>query len=304
MGGEHLDLTTADGRRVRGQLAGPEDGGLVVFHMGTPASPYLYAEHVEEAARRGLRHLSLLRPGYAGSDRQPGRSFADCAADVELFLDELGVERAYVLGSSTGADFALACAALLPHRVLSAGALSGFAPWNAAGLDWQADMDQLNHAELAALEAGPAELERFLRSQLDVYGMFEAGEDLVAGFGEAFCPADREALAGDFLDFQLEGCRWVARHGLWGWFEDDYAIWGKWGFDPARIEVPVSLWHGGQDRFVPVAHGKWLAANIPGARLHLLPEEGHLSIFAHRYGDVLDELVAIGPSPQASGRAF
>jgi hypothetical protein len=43
---------------------------------------------------------------------------------------------------------------------------------------------------------------------------------------------------------------------------------------------------------VPSAHGPWLAAHIPDARLHLHRYEGHLSLFTQmpRIIDDLDEL--------------
>ena len=42
--------------------------------------------------------------------------------------------------------------------------------------------------------------------------------------------------------------------------------------------MPVSIWQGAHDLMVPFAHGKWLAAHIPGARVHLYDDEGHLSL--------------------------
>ena len=40
---------------------------------------------------------------------------------------------------------------------------------------------------------------------------------------------------------------------------------------------------------VPFAHGKWLGARIPGARVHLFDDEGHLSL-VHRLPEILAEL--------------
>jgi len=51
-----------------------------------------------------------------------------------------------------------------------------------------------------------------------------------------------------------------------------------WGFDLAAIRVPVQLRHGGQDRFVPIAHGAWVAARIPNVDAQLEPALGHLSL--------------------------
>jgi pimeloyl-ACP methyl ester carboxylesterase len=54
-----------------------------------------------------------------------------------------------------------------------------------------------------------------------------------------------------------------------------------WGFSFDAIEVPVQLWHGREDRFVPFQHGEWLARQIPGVDAHLSDTDGHLTLLVH-----------------------
>jgi pimeloyl-ACP methyl ester carboxylesterase len=83
-------------------------------------------------------------------------------------------------------------------------------------------------------------------------------------------------------------------NGYWGWFDDDLAFTRDWGFDPGEISVPVSVWQGRQDQFVPFPHGEWLAAHVRGARAHLFDEHGHLSLALASFGEILDDLIERG----------
>ena len=65
-----------------------------------------------------------------------------------------------------------------------------------------------------------------------------------------------------------------------------------WGFDIAEVAVPTTLWHGTEDRLVPVTHGQWLAARIPGVVAHFEEGEGHVSIGMKNMDRMLRELVA------------
>ena len=55
--------------------------------------------------------------------------------------------------------------------------------------------------------------------------------------------------------------------------------------------APVAVWQGDQDRMVPFAHGQWLGDHLPGARVHLLPGEGHLSLAHRHYDEILTDLL-------------
>ena len=74
--------------------------------------------------------------------------------------------------------------------------------------------------------------------------------------------------------------------GVDGWVDDDLAFVKPWGFDIGAITVPVSVWQGDRDLMVPGVHGRWLSANVAGAEAHLLEQEGHLTLFANRIGDI------------------
>jgi pimeloyl-ACP methyl ester carboxylesterase len=58
------------------------------------------------------------------------------------------------------------------------------------------------------------------------------------------------------------------------------------GFELADISVPVLLLHRRQDKFVPFSHGQRPAAQIPGGEAWPADTGGHLTLAAHRAGEV------------------
>jgi pimeloyl-ACP methyl ester carboxylesterase len=286
-----LDVETPDGRRLDVEWAGPEDGDAVLFHTGTPGAGSLFEPLLEAGTERGLRHVSYSRPGYGDSDRHSGRTVADCAHDVVTIADHLGIDRFYATGQSGGGPHALACAALLPDRIYSAATTACVAPFDAEGLDWLAGMGQENLDEFAAQQAGHAELQAFLEKSAKEFGDL-TGEQVLTALGDLIADADTAVLSDEYAEHVAASLREALRNGIWGWFDDDEAAVGDWGFDLGEIEVPVTIWQGDEDRMVPFAHGKWMAEHVSGAKARLLPGEGHLSLALGNYGDVLDGLIA------------
>jgi pimeloyl-ACP methyl ester carboxylesterase len=263
----------------------------LIVHHGTPGAGVDYEPFVRAAADRGLRHVSYSRPGYAGTPRRRGRTVAGCAADVERMLDELGAERCYTLGWSGGGPHALACAALMPDRVIKAATIAGVAPWDAEGLDFLAGMGEENIEEFAQIEAGEEALRAWLEKE--AAGLRDvSGEQVAASLGDLIGEADRAVLTGEFADHMATTMRVAIGDGIDGWLDDDLAFRAPWGFDLGAIEVPVTIWQGDDDRMVPFAHGQWLAAHVRGARAELRPGEGHISITLAHYGQILDDLLA------------
>jgi pimeloyl-ACP methyl ester carboxylesterase len=234
----------------------------VVWHHGTPNIGAPPEPLFPAAERHGIRWVSYDRPGYGGSTSHPGRDVASAAADVAALADALGIDRFAVMGSSGGGPHALACAALLPARVLGVVSASGLAPYDAEGLDWYAGMVASGAAELRAAVRGRAALEEFLTS---------------AAFDpEMFTPADHAALEGAWAWLGEVAGQGLAA-GIGGMVDDNLAYVGPWGFDLAQVAAPTLILQGGKDRVVPGAHGEWLAGHCPTAELWRRPDDGHIS---------------------------
>ena len=175
--------------------------------------------------------------------------------------------------------------------MIAAATVAGVAPFDAEGLDWLEGMGEENHQELGAAVEGPEKLEEFLAAWEPQLRQVR-GPDLLEALGDLVSAADAAVLTGEYAEFAAGGMRNSMSGGTWGWFDDDLAFIGDWGFDPASIAVPVTVWQGLDDRFVPAAHGRWLAAHVAGADARLLDGQGHLSLALGRYGEILDSLLA------------
>jgi pimeloyl-ACP methyl ester carboxylesterase len=284
-------VTLPDGRDIDLLLAGPAGGLPLVMHEGTPQGLVLYPPTVQAAQERNLRPVLVARPGYERSTPRPGRRVADVAADVAAVLDALGLDTFVTAGWSGGGPHALACAALLPGRCLAAASIAGAAPFDAPGLDFTAGMGPENVAEFAAAVRGPAALTEFLERESAGFAAL-TGPGVAAGLGGLVADADRAVLTGAYADHLAAGARAALSSGIAGWRDDDLAFVADWGFSlTGEGKLPVAIWQGDQDRMVPFAHGQWLAANIPGARAHLLAGAGHLTMTVSVIGQVLDDLL-------------
>ena len=295
-------ITTPDRRDLEVVSAGPEDGRCLLWHSGTPSSAAIFGPSLAAATERGLRFVTFSRSGYSTSTPKPGRSVGDVAQDVTTILDALGFDTFICAGQSGGGPHALACAALLPDRVLATATLAGVAPWPAEGLDWLAGMGPENLVEFEASMKGPDVLTPYLEVEAGHLRLVEADE-VAAALGGLVSDVDKRALTGAYAEHIAGSFHRAVSAGTAGWRDDDIAFVHPWGFDLGSIRTPVAVWQGGEDRMVPMPHGEWLAAHIPGAELHVLPEEGHLSLANNRFGDVLDGLLSMADTGPKAARA-
>jgi pimeloyl-ACP methyl ester carboxylesterase len=194
---------------------------------------------------------------------------ASAAGDVASVADALGIDRFAVMGHSGGGPHALACAALLPERVVAVVSLAGLAPFGAEGLDWFAGMADSGRASLSAAAEGRAAKERYEASGVE--------------YDPEFNPTDLAALNGDWSWLGTVVGPAVAA-GPGGLIDDDLAYVAPWGFDPAQVVAPALFLHGSRDRVVPSSHSEWLTRRCPSAELRLSSEDGHISVLGSAPG--------------------
>ena len=267
------------GRRLAWSEWGPQRGVPVLLCPGAAQSRGLGfgTDVVDEL---GVRLISVDRPGLGASDPAPGRTLLDWADDIAALTAERGCERFSVVGYSTGAPFALACAA--QGLVASAAVVAG-------GDEMPRFVEDLPpHARetVRSAMADPARAEEFFGGFGDVDALWEL---ILSGSSEHdravyTQPAFEAALRRSMAEGLAQGTAGYAR--------DTALVMQSWPFAAEDIAVPVDLWYGEHDES-PVHSpdlGATLAARIPGATRHLLPDAGGSVLWTHA-GAILRSLL-------------
>ncbi|MGN7800771.1 alpha/beta fold hydrolase [Leifsonia sp. 22587] len=260
-----------DGRSVRFfDTGGAAEAPVLVWHHGTPQTGAVIQPVATAAAARGLRVVSVTRPGYPGSDVRPGRSVADAAADVLAVLDALGIDRFATAGASGGGPHALALAALAGgDRARAVVTLAGIAPYDRSP-DWFSGMAAPGGLQ-AALSGREARLAYAETAEFDP---------------DSFTARDYEVLEGEWGALGADAGAGAAE-GPDGEADDDLAYVSPWGVELRAVSAPVLLIQGGADRVVPAPHAAAMLERLPHGELWIRPREGHVSVLT-AFGTALD----------------
>jgi pimeloyl-ACP methyl ester carboxylesterase len=267
-----------DGRELAWLEVGRPRGRLVFAFHGTPGSRRQVSFDEKAIAAAGVRMIAPDRPGYGHSSFYPGRSIVDWAADVAALADHLKLDTFAVVGVSGGGPHALACARMLPDRVTAAGIVSGVGPMG----DPEFDVD------MVGFNRGLTFLAR--QSPLVLLPLFWFQEFSVRRWPDAALRAatkrfpapdvallERADVRAALFDDVHHSSATAAQAAT-----QDFVLFARdWGFRLHDVTVPSHFWHGDADRNVPMGHGRFMAAHVPGAVLHECPGEGHLFYVNH-----------------------
>jgi pimeloyl-ACP methyl ester carboxylesterase len=224
---------------------------VVLVHNGVLAD--WFRPLLDQPALAGYRLVRYHRAGYAGSPLLAGSlGLADHARHCRGLLDHLGIERAHVVGHSSGGNVALQLALDVPDRVAS--------------------LALLEAALLTLVPSGPYAAEAF--------GRFQAGDRagavdtfLRGVFGAGYRPQLEHAIPGAFEQA-------VADSG--SFFGHEAPALLRFAFtelQARRITQPVLAVLGADsDTVSPVFRQRHerLLGLLPHAQAFVLPDAGHL----------------------------
>jgi len=241
-----------DGTRLHYQATGSGQSLLLLHGWGMSRAVF---SEVEERLAPSFRCLSIDLPGHGASPVTSGFSLENLVAAVGGFIRQLQLEKPILLGWSLGGIVAQKVA-LQGENPLAGLVLVSTTPRFVAGKEWQAGLPEL---QLRALRR---DLRRnYARALGEFFQLMFAGAQLprdrfrevvrfAAGAGRV--PDETSALAGLELLQRSDLSRQLH-----------------------KIDYPCLVVHGTADRIIPVEAGRYLAEQIAGSELELLPEAGH-----------------------------
>lgn len=209
----------------------------------------MWAQHLEPLAAAGYRVVALDLPGFGDAHVTAGEQAP--WVDVLGALDELGIDRAVLVGNSFGGAVAQRAALVAPERASALALISAPAP----DLEPSEELEAIWAAEEEAIERG--DLEAAARAVVDGWTLPGAPDEL------------REQIAA----MQMRAYE----------LQEDVDV--SEAPDPleenperlSELRMPTLVAAGEHDKRDFIAGAESMASAIPNARHHLIAGAGHLA---------------------------
>ncbi len=280
-------LQLSSGRRLcYADYGDPEGRPLLYFH-GWPSSRLQGFLLQELCLEKKIRLIAPDRPGVGQSDFHPERTIADWPELVSELTEHLGWDKFAVMGVSGGGPYAVMTAAAFPEQVEHAAVVCG-APPLAKFSNWK-EMMWPYRALLQIRPRAPFLISGILKISGWI-SQCPPNKPPMSWAMKWTAKADREAMAESDFGLVTRSFREGISGGTHGVQVDGDVYVADWGIDFEKITVPVSFWHGEDDRNIPFSMVREYASWIPTAEMKSFPGEGHYSIIARSPEMVLESL--------------
>ena len=238
-----MPFVESAGARIHYDVSG--EGEPLVLIAGTGFDLSFWDEFLPT-----LQGFRILRVDNRGSGRSslPSAPFTieTMARDVAAAMDAAGFASAHIHGASLGSLVARELAYLFPDRVRSL----------ILGATWPGVLCVPGAVRLLPLLVRPSK------------------DDVESDFRRAGPYLSEQPLAQPYAPFP--GHRSAERNAT-GYRRQLRAQLRYSGFrHMRRVEAPTLVLHGENDRLIPAVNAKIVAGTMPAARLHLIPNAGHL----------------------------
>jgi pimeloyl-ACP methyl ester carboxylesterase len=278
---EHSCFIDVDGIRVHYQEAGDKHAPAMVLIHGFASSTLVWSKVFLKLAAAGYRVIALdmLGYGYSAKPRNGEYTIARQAKLLTRLLDHLGIPRAIFIGSSYGGAVAATCALDYPERVeklILVGAVNNNRPLEFT-LMRLFGSPVFGDVVSPLLIASRRLLRRRMKRVYDRHSWV----------------LDERRVDARHLPLRAAGTHRAIIRTVRGWDAERILR------DAHLIRHPTLLLWGENDLEIPLADGERLHAEIPGSRLIVFLNCGHIP--HEEYPEVFTNVVA-GFCKEAAGR--
>lgn len=259
-------ILTANGVDLCVQTLGEAALPATLLIHGASASMYAWEDEFCRRLAEGGRFV--IRYDHRDTGRSvsypPGRppyGMRDLMEDAIGILDALGIDRAHLVGRSMGGGLAALAALHHADRVETLTLM--------ASTPGKAGLSPPSESFLAHLSSGPPDWSDPSETMEYVVGLLRTFDGGTAAFDEA---PIRASVARE-LNRTVNVASSQTNHFR-------IALGEPFRHRLDEIRVPTLIVHGESDPIFPIDHAEALAREIPGARLLVLPDCGHLILSA------------------------
>jgi pimeloyl-ACP methyl ester carboxylesterase len=229
------------------------EGPPLLAIMGMSGTALHWGEPFLQALREDFEVITYDHRGVGASTAlDGGTTIAQMAADAAALLDALELDSVHVLGISMGGMVAQELALAHPERVRTLTLGCTYCGGEGASLASPEVMQRLTDAMMSGDRA------RALRTGWEINVSPALAAD-AATYERFLAVAEQYAVAVPVIMAQAQACM---AH------DTNERL--------SALTMPTLVIHGTADEMLPVDNGRLIAARIPGARLEIFEDVGHL----------------------------